>query len=134
MKFIPLLFLVLFSLPSRAGTHPPKIIRVEVGSNAVSQIGRDTVFLEDLARDIQIRLWKSYLGTGRSYDRIDLSYEEGTAPGIRFAAREAVMLGQQKALDQICLDKHKKLFAALSKGQQQKIRKQFPVLFQELTP
>lgn len=134
MKIFSLLLLLALPLSSEAGTPPPKIIRVEVGTNAVSQIGRDTVFLEDLARDIQIRLWKSYLGTGRSYDRIEMIYEAGTPPGIRFAACEAVKLGQQKALGQICLDKHKRMFAALSAGQQKKIRKQFPVLFQELSP
>ena len=129
-----LLSLLLSGLSTASLAQPAKIIRIEAGTNAVSRIGRDTVLLEDLSRDIHVRLWKSFLGTGRTYDRIELQVEEGTTEAIRTALREAIRQGQQKALDQICLEKNKKVFARISGSQQQKMRKKFPVLFQSLSP
>mgnify|MGYP003443307600 CR=1 FL=1 len=38
--------------------------------------------------------------------------------------------GQKRALIELCLQKHRKLYESLSPKQQEKLKKQFPVLFQ----
>lgn len=38
--------------------------------------------------------------------------------------------GQKRALTELCLQKHRKLYENLSSKQQEKLKKQFPVLFQ----
>jgi len=51
--------------------------------------------------------------------------------GTRSAAMDAIKSAQQKALTEVCLEKHKKRFDDLNENQRNKIKKQFPVLFQQ---
>jgi hypothetical protein len=50
---------------------------------------------------------------------------------VKNSAMDAIQKAQKKVLTEVCLEKHKKLFESLSIRQQEKIRRQFPVLFQE---
>ena len=71
MRFFFLLPGLLFSLLSVA--HPPaaeKVLQVKVDEYGLVTVGRDTVGSDQLARYIQERLFKSYLGTGQMHDRI----------------------------------------------------------------
>jgi len=80
---------------------------------------------------LQKRLWKSYLGTGEMYDAVHLEIAKAARTDIISNVKKAIKEAQGKALIDVCLQKHKKLFNDLSSRQQEKIVKQFPVLFQQ---
>jgi hypothetical protein len=108
-----------------------KTIIIIVGANGMATIGKDTLTSEQLTEELQKRLWKSYLGTGKMYDSISLRFTDEVMITIKTAIKKAIQEGQNKALTDVCLQKHKKLFEDLNNSQQAKIRKQFPVLFQK---
>lgn len=108
-----------------------KFITVVVKPNGNVIIGRDSLNMDQLADELQRRLWKGYMGTGKMYDGIKLSFEGEVLMGIRNSAMDAIEKAQKKVLTEVCLEKHKKLFENLSTRQQAKIKRQFPVLFQE---
>ena len=106
-----------------------KIIAITVNEKGQAFIGRDTLSLEELSPEVQKRLWKSYMGTGKMYDAIHLQFTGEVASGIKKSALDAIQLAQKNALTEICLEKYKKVFDKLSSRQQKRIEKQFPVLF-----
>ena len=108
-----------------------KIITVIVNEQGSVFIGNDTLTSEKLTDELQKRLWKSYMGTDKMYDAIHLEFKGEVPENIIASVKKAILESQQKALTDICLQKHKKLFEDLNSSQQEKIRKQFPVLFQK---
>jgi hypothetical protein len=108
-----------------------KIISIIVNPSGMAVVGRDTLTVTQLTPELQRRLWKSYLGTGKMYDALKVIFAGDVPEEVRKVVLESVHEAQQKALMDYCLDKHQKRFENLSSGQQKKIRKQFPVLFQE---
>lgn len=110
---------------------PGKIISITVSEAGQAFIGRDTLSLDHLTAELQNRLWKSYMGTGKMYDSIHLLFIGEVLMEVRGFAIDAIREAQKKALTIICLEKHKKLFEDITSRQQDKIRKQFPVLFQQ---
>lgn len=136
MRPLVLIVLILFTgIRAKAGSypasHPPgKIISITVNEKGQAFIGRDTLAPEQLTAELQKRLWKSYTGTGEMYGAIHLQFSGEVLMGVRGASMDAIKQAQKNALTDICLEKHKKLFDALSSGQQKRIEKQFPVLFQ----
>jgi len=65
------------------------------------------------------------------YDAIILKYEGSVDSLVRDTAIKSIKDAMEKALTDICLQLHRKRFGDLSGSQQNKIRKLFPVLFQE---
>lgn len=115
----------------KALTAPPKkIIVIHVSPSGNALIGRDRISIDNLSKELQNRLWKSFLGTGKMQDSIQLKFDGEVLMGVRSAAMDALREGQQLALKDICLQQHKMLFEELNEKQQQKIRKHFPILFQ----
>jgi biopolymer transport protein ExbD len=107
-----------------------RIIAISVNETGLAFISKDTLTFDQLTTELQKRLWKSYMGTGKMYEVIRLQFT-GTVPAVvQEGAINAIKKAQQNALIEICLEKHKKLYESLSRGQQRKIRKQFPALFQ----
>lgn len=123
-------------LSLNACTSPPaasiqqKIITITATPSGSVYIGRDTLAIEDLAKELQTRLWKSYLGTGKMQDSIHLLFSGEVLMGTRGAVMDAIQEGQQLALKDICLQHYKTLFEELNEKQQAKLKKSFPVLFQ----
>ena len=111
---------------------PQKSITITVTPAGYAYIGKDTLAIEDLAKELQTRFWKSYLGTGKTQDRIHLVFNGEVLMGTRGAAMDAIHEGQQLALKDICLQRYKTLYDALTKKQQAKLKKLFPVLFQTM--
>ncbi|HMU46765.1 MAG TPA: hypothetical protein PKC72_10380 [Chitinophagaceae bacterium] len=107
-----------------------KIITIVATADGMVYIGNDSMTTEELTKELKTRFWKSYLGSGKLYDRIKLSFEGEVLMGTRGAVMDAIAEGQKLALKDICLEKHKKLFEDLSAKQQAKLKKQFPILFQ----
>ena len=75
-----------------------KILTVAVDKNGQIFMGRDTLSLDRLPYEIQQRLFKSYLGTGKMYDQIQFQrIGDDVLPTIIHATTEAIKEGQQKA-------------------------------------
>ena len=131
--FIAAALSILLFLPARAGllVAPGRSITIHVNSDGHSIIGKDTMTLEQLSVELQKRLWKSYMGTGVMYSRIQLVFNGEVLMGVRGSAMDAIKLAQKNTLNDVCVQIHKKLYDALTSHQQEKLKKQFPVLFQE---
>ncbi len=106
-------------------------IVITVTEKGMAITGRDTLTIIELTDELRTRLWKSYLGTGKMPPRIQVIYDEKVPSSIKEEIEKAVREGQAKALTEICLQKHKKRFDEISSSQQKKIKKRFPVLFQQ---
>jgi hypothetical protein len=131
---VSLIFLIpLFGWANEIETPGPprKIITIIVDPTGMALIGPDTLYISALAPEVQRRLFKSYMGTGKMYDAIRLEFHGEVLMGTRGAAMDAIKLGQSNALKEVCIHLHKKYFADLTPRQQKKIRRQFPVLFQD---
>lgn len=107
-----------------------KIINVKVNASGIITIGRDTVSSDDVAMYIRERLFKSYTGTGKMYDAIKLTLEGSPEQVVVDVVKKEIASGQKKALTELCLEKHKKVFDDISSRQQAKLKKNFKVLFQ----
>ena len=110
---------------------PEKVISITINENGFAISGRDTLPLVELAEEIHLRLWKSYLGTGKMPDRIVVKYLGTGVVSHKGETEKAIKEGQQKALQELCVQKHKKRYEDISDNQKSKVKKQYPVLFQE---
>lgn len=132
MKWFFLLFISLSLLRvSALNISGEKILLVRVNEIGIVTVNRDTVDADDLARYIQERLYKSFLGTGEMHDRIKLEKATATVPDlVSEVIIKEINDAQQRALIQVCLQKYSRKFDSLDKRRQDKLKKQFPVLFQ----
>lgn len=129
-----IIFLVSVSAKSFNATeryYTEKVITVLLSETGKIIIGTDTLTTDQMRDELQKRLWKSYLGTGKMYDAIHLEMPTNVDAGLVTNTKKAIQEAQRKALIDVCLQKHEKLFEDLSSRQQEKIKKQFPVLFQQ---
>lgn len=120
------------SLQANDPLPPVKVLLVKVDEIGLVTVGRDTVGSDHLARYIQERLFKSYLGTGQMYDLIRFEKADTYVPEelSQVVIRE-IRTGQEKALQVLCLQKFRKTYEMLDHKKKQKLQKQFPVLFQD---
>lgn len=96
-------------------------------------VGRDTVNADNLARYVQERLFKSYMGTGQMHDQIVLKKKTDDVPDmVTEVILKEIQEGQKRALTELSLQKYRKTFDGLEKKKQDKLKKQFPVLFQAI--
>lgn len=133
MRLVVTLFFLMTGLTASAGpgSSPEKVLMVRVDDFSIITVGKDTVGSDQLARYIQERLFKSYMGTGKMHDKIILEKLFGGAPEpVMEVVVQEIKQGQQKALQELCLQKFRKTFEMLDKKKQGKLKKQFPVLFQ----
>lgn len=128
--------LLMFSVFLLQKTGTAKIVskpglEVKVHETGTITVGRDTVGSDELARYIQQRLFKSYMGTGQMPVGIFVTKMTDNVPAevMEVVVRE-VQEGQRKALTELCLDKYKRLYQDIDKKKKNKLQKQFPVLFQ----
>lgn len=137
LRTVLFILLLITSLSSPANLHTPKSfteeksLQINVDEIGIISVGRDTVSSDELARYIQERLFKSYMGTGKMYSKIKLIKTDGNVPEmVMEVVLNEIKTGQQRALKELCLQKHKDFFENISERQQAKLKKQFPVLFQ----
>ena len=124
---------IMMTLHARSINPPEKVILIKVDAAGLVSDGLDTISVDDLSEYIRERLFKNYTGTGKMYDRISLVKTSSAVEGLVIESLvKEIVSGQKKALADLCLHKYKKLFDALGEKQQKKIRKQYPVLFQEI--
>jgi hypothetical protein len=65
------------------------------------------------------------------YNSIIIKFDTAIEMNVKESIKKAIREGQNKALTDVCLQQHKKLFEDLTSKQQERIRKEFPVLFQQ---
>jgi len=132
MKILFLLQLVCCFYAASANTAPAeKILLVRVTEIGIITVNNDTVSSDFLARYIQERLFKSYAGTGKMYRSIKFEKASPNVPEMVTAVvLKEIKSGQNGALVELTLQKYKKLFENLETHKQEKLRKNFPVLFQ----
>ena len=108
-----------------------KILLITLNETGTITVNSDPIGADALASYIQERLFKSYLGTGEMHSKIKLIPSSTDVPDlVREAVIKEIKDGQHKALISVCLQKYKKTFDTLDKKKQEKVEKQFPVLFQ----
>ena len=107
-----------------------KIITVNINGSGIITVGRDTISSDDLAMYIRERLFKSYTGTGKMYDAVKLVVSGGPQMVVLEKIKKEITNGLKKTLNELCLEKYKKLYDDLSSRKQSKLKKNFPVLFQ----
>lgn len=107
-----------------------KTVTIHVNEKGQVTIDRVTMYTDDLAKEVQQRLWRSYMSTGKMVSAISLSFDEDVSGETRNEVLFSIKTAQEKTLTVLSLHKHKKRFENISSSKQEKIRKQFPVLFQ----
>lgn len=135
-QFLPILVLCLLANKQKAENyfiHPAyhEIILVTVQSENEAVIGKDTFDMEGLTHEIQERFWRNYLGTGKISIELKVNYTPTATANKERDVTVAIKKGLQNVLTDLCLQLHKKTFDELSERQQDKIKKQFPALFQQ---
>lgn len=133
MRALLLLLAILPSLNVSASNKMPaeKILQVTVNEVGTVTVGRDTVNADNLAKYIQERLFKSYMGTGQMHSKIKFVKANDNVPDmVTEVILKEIQNGQQRALTELCLQKYKNFFDKIEKRKQDKLKKQFPVLFQ----
>lgn len=133
MRLISLAFILLLCRPANAKQPMPgeKVLLVRVDEIGNITVGRDTVGSDQLARYIQERLFKSYMGTGQMYDKIKFERKDAGVPdAVTEVVISEIKSGQGKALQELCLQKFRKTFETIDTKKQARLKKQFPVLFQ----
>jgi len=108
-----------------------KTITILVNEKGIAYMGVDTLELSEFPEVLQQRLFKSYAGTGKMPASIKLQFTDGVSDKIKNDAIKAVKTAQQNALTELSLQLHKNRYEELSAKQQRKIKRKFPVLFQE---
>lgn len=135
-RILLLCFFTIPCIPSIAGNstgdlQPLKSITITIEPGGRVFMGPDTIYVADLAPDLQERLWKSWLSTGKMYERIDINFRGEVLMGVKSATLDAIKDAQNKTLTAVCLQKYKLSYENLSAKQKSRLKKQFPVLFQE---
>ena len=124
-------FLIINLQKTSAATLPTeKVITVNVNGSGIITVGRDTISSDDLAMYIRQRLFKSYTGTGKMYDAVKLSINGEPKTAVLEVIKKEIASGLKKTLNELCLEKYKKLYEDLSTRQQSKLKKNFKVLFE----
>lgn len=135
MRTFLLLLMSVFVLPktSTATVAGKPGLEVVIHESGAITVGRDTVGSDELARYIQQRLFKSYIGTGQMPVGIFVTKANENVPSmVMEVVVKEVQEGQRKALTQLCLEKYKRLYEHIDKKKKSRLQKQFPVLFQTI--
>jgi hypothetical protein len=110
-----------------------KILLIRVDEIGIVSVGRDIISADKLARYIQERLFKSYMGTGKMHDRIILEKTDASVPGpVLEVILAEIKSGQERALRELCTQKFSKPFDAIDPKKQDRVKQKFPVLFQAI--
>ena len=131
MRLLLCLLLIGFIPAKNFASSPEKrILYVTINEAGRVMVGADMIDINDVPTELKNRLFKSSLGN-RKYSKISISKSGENVSLTSFdQLKTKVQEGQQMALNAICLEKFKTLFAELDDKKKEKLRKQFPVLFQ----
>jgi hypothetical protein len=125
------LALLLFATLAWKPVPAVRILHISVTAREeVSIDGVPIDISELLSKELQNRLWRSFMGNGKMPDRIDLQFEESAPAVVRTSIIKSIKEGQEKTLNVLCLHKYKKSSTDIKSKQRSRLQKQFPVLFQ----
>ncbi len=134
MRILFSLLAVLLFFPS-AGKEKiiaEKILLVQINEIGVISVNRDTIGSDNLAVYLQERLFKSYLGTGKMHNRIKLQKASANVPDmVTEVIIKEIKDAQRRTLIELSLQKYNRKFEDLEERRKEKLKKMFPVLFQE---
>ncbi|HEX2628748.1 MAG TPA: hypothetical protein VHM26_07050 [Chitinophagaceae bacterium] len=113
------------------GLAPTRILHIHVApKEEVSIDGVKIDISESLSKELQQRLWRSFMGNGKMPDSIDLRFDEAVTPGVKASILKSIREAQEKTLNLLCLHKYKKSAADITMKQKGRLKKQYSVLFQ----
>lgn len=124
--WLPLIFFISITNSSIG----QKSVTIHVNEKGQVLIDRVILYTDDLAKEVQQRLWRSYMSNGKMVSTILLSFDQAVNAETRSEVLYSIRTAQDKTLTVLSLHKHKKRFENIGASRQDKIRKQFPVLFQ----
>lgn len=134
LQIFAILLLSAFTLTSSQQTVQQKTISIRVDEKGVVMIDRVKIQRERLANELEQRLWRSYVTNSMMPKNIQLILEDSPSPALKQEFKEAIKKGQERTLAILSLHKYKKRFEDIGAAKQQRLMKQFPVLFQEVEP
>lgn len=131
MRLLFALFIcMLAKQPVYADPPEQRILHITINEAGMVTVVGDTVDVYDVPHSLQDCLFKSLLGN-RKYYKISIA-----AIGEKISLTQLDLLktkireGQQLALNAICLEKFKSRYDELDSKKKEKLKKQYPVLFQ----
>jgi len=130
-RLVVWIFLLTPFISQSADPFQQKTLIINVDVKGQVSIDRIKIETEDLPRELQQRLWRSFVGNGKMPQAIKLQFESELPPESTKTIFEAVKQGQQRTLNILSLHKYKNKFENINSRKQDKIKKQFPVLFQD---
>lgn len=122
--------LLIFFISITNSSIGQKSVTIHVNEKGQVLIDRVILYTDDLAKEVQQRLWRSYMSNGKMVSTILLSFDQAVNAETRSEVLYSIRTAQDKTLTVLSLHKHKKRFENIGTSRQDKIRKQFPVLFQ----
>lgn len=128
----PLIILLLL-LPTIASYSKSSIRILHIHVAPKEEVSIDGVKIdisESLSKELQQRLWRSFMGNGKMPDRIDLQFEEAVTAQVKASILKSIKEAQEKTLNLLCLHKYKRSSVDITGKQRSRLKKQFPVLFQ----
>lgn len=131
MRLLFCFFVVsLFQAKAFASPTEKRILYITMNEAGRVLVGADTLDINNVPIELKNRLFKSSLGN-RKYSKISISKSGEKVSLASFEKLKAkVQEGQLMALNALCLEKFKTLFVELDDKKKEKLKKQFPVLFQ----
>ncbi len=123
--------LLCINYPAPAIFFQQKTITIEVDEKEQVFIDRVKIETDDLAKELQQRLWRSFVSNGKMPQEIQLKFNAAITAGKKKDITDAVKQAQEKTLTVLSLHKYKNKFENIGARKQEKLKKQFPVLFRQ---
>lgn len=130
IAFLPLVAVAAPVLP--ASNSATEIITITVKATGGVSINGVSCLPDHIHSALGKKLWNKYLATKKMQDRIKIKFVGEVLMGTRGATMDEVLQAQQETLKKLCLRKYGQEFDMLSATRQSFVRRNFPVLFQEL--
>lgn len=131
LAFLLLSFLPGAALPSHSTYAAEKIINITVSATGNVSIDGVAIEADVVTKELQQRLWRSYMVSGKMADRIHIQWNEANSEALKKSISDAIKEAQSKTLTMLCLHKYKKKFEDIGSRKQDRLQKQYPALFQQ---
>ncbi len=120
------------TIPAAAAPSPIiKTITVKVLADQQCFIDGYKVNFWELGTELHKRIWRTFMGNDKMPDNVLVVYEGDVNDETKTATLKSVQEAQQRTKTMYALFKYKKKFEDLSDSKKDKIKKQFPILFQQ---
>ncbi|MBL0334886.1 MAG: hypothetical protein IPP73_06100 [Chitinophagaceae bacterium] len=116
-----------------AAAHSPiiKTVTVKVLADQQCFIDGYKVNFWELGTELHKRIWRTFMGNDKMPDNVLVVYEGDVNDETKSATLKSVKEAQQRTLTMYALFKYKKKYEDLADNKKEKIKKLFPILFQQ---